>query len=409
MRELRYWIWLSQLNISPKARGAVLRKFETAEAAFCSKEGSFRSCRGISAKEAEILEKRELDGVNGVLDACDRQELRILSYEDPEYPEKLRQIYMPPVCLYIRGELPSLNEHPVISVIGTRRASPYGVKMGELLAAQIACGGGTVISLLGSGVDESAARGALLSGKPCIGVLGTPHEACRIAVSRDVALNGALISEYPPGMECARRFFRERNRIAAGISDGVLVIEAPEKSGTRLFVDDAVEQGKDVFAIPGNVDSENATGTLRLLKEGAKLVTCGGDVLEEYVSRYPGAIDLGAADRSGERPVGENRTVDPTAKTGVPDGIGDQPKTAGKRGPDSSDTQDFREQLAALTEDQLRIITAIDCSSTHVDDIVERSGLSVARVLAQLTVLEIKGYVRRETGRRFSLIIRKEK
>lgn len=423
LQDLKYWIWLSQLSISPKARAAVLHAFQTAEHAFFSKEGSFRSCRGISAREAELLEMRELSGVDAVLEACDRQGLRILSYPDPDYPEKLRQIYMSPVCLYIRGVLPPLDDHPVVSVIGTRKASPYGVKMGELFSAQIACGGGTVVSLLGSGVDESAARGALLSGHPCVGVLGTPHETCRIPISEDVVLNGVLISEYPPGMECSRRFFRERNRIAAGISDGVLVIEAPEKSGTRLFVEDAVEQGKDIFAIPGNVDSDNAVGTHRLIKEGAKLVTCGREVLEEYLSRYPGTVDLEAADCFSGR-VKEQRQPDERMTSESDENADDlsaeiterngnagpsKPALIETSGAQLSNPQKLHEQLAVLTEDQLRIIAAIDSSTTHVDDIVERSGLSVARVLAQLTVLEIKGYVHRETGRRFSLIIRTEK
>ena len=147
--------------------------------------------------------------------------------------------------------------------------------------------GGTVLSLLTTGIDEASAKGALLSGRPCIGVLGTSHERFRSVFREELRKNGALVSEYPPGRETARHFFRERNRIAAGLSVGVVVIEAPEHSGTRLFVQDAVEQGKDIFAVPGNADAENAAGTLSLLKEGAKLVTCGEEVLEEYELRFP--------------------------------------------------------------------------------------------------------------------------
>ena len=396
MQSPGYWIWLSQLNISPKARTAVLQSFETPEDAFFSESGSFTRRRGISAREAELLEQRDLGPADAVLDACERQNLRILTLADPEYPERLRQIYAPPPVLYIKGTLPPLDRVPVLSVIGTRRASPYGVKMGERIARQISCCGGTVVSLLSSGVDEAAARGALASGKPCVGVLGTPHERCRLPVAGDILSNGVLLSEYPPGMECERRFFRERNRIAAGISDGVVVVEAPEKSGTRLFVNDAIDQGKDIFAVPGNADAENAAGTLNLLKEGAKLVTCGRDVMEEYVSRYPGVINPDAAE---EVPAFSelSSACDP------------QPDSPERAEASDSAESGIREQLAKLTEDQLKIVTAIDSSSTHVDDIAERSGLSMARVLAQLTVLEIRGFVRREAGRRFSLNIRTEK
>ncbi len=405
MQQLRYWIWLSQLNISPKARSAVLQAFETPEAAFRAESGCFRHRAGISAREAEALEARDLSGVEGVLAACEEQELRVLTYADGDYPERLRQIFAPPAVLYVKGELPPLDTLPVVSVIGTRKASPYGVKMGERLARQISLCGGLVVSLLSQGVDEAAARGALRAGKACVGVLGTPHEACRLRIAEDIASFGALLSEYAPGTECSRHFFRERNRVAAGISDGVVVIEAPEKSGTRFFVADAVEQGKDVFAVPGNADAENAAGTLALLKEGAKLVTCGKEVMEEYVTRYPGKVDPEAADilpentEPAEAAAAGRATAQPEA----------QAKAEAASEADTGTKPDIREQLAMLTEDQLKIVASIDSSSTHVDDIVERSGLGIARVLAQLTVLEIKGYVRREAGRRFSLNISTEK
>ena len=193
----------------------------------------------------------------------------------------------------------------------------------------------------------------------------------------------------------------------------VVVVEAPEKSGTRLFVNDAVDQGKDVFAVPGNVDAENAAGTLALLKDGAKLVTCGAEVMEDYLLRYPDCIDLdpeleettekeetepeaaGKAD-GNEAPVKDSRTAPPAADSAKPSDA-------------EAAKQALLARLSQLTDDQLKIITAIDPGSTHIDDITERTGLSTSRVLAQLTVLEIKGFVRREAGRRFALNITVEK
>lgn len=406
MQTMRYWVWLTQLNISPKARTAVLRDFETAEKAFLSGEGSFRGRKGISAQEAELLEARSLVDADAALEKCLEQELQIIPIDSPAYPERLRQIHTPPVALYVKGQLPELDGLPVISVIGTRKASPYGVKMGERLAFEISRCGGTVVSLLSDGVDEAAARGALRAGKPCVGVLGTPHDRCRLPVARDILLNrGALISEYPPDREEARHFFRERNRIAAGISDGVVVVEAPEKSGTRLFVMDAVEQGKDVFSVPGNVDAENAAGTLSLLKEGAKLVTCGAEVLEEYLLRYPERIDLNPEPPESPADAVQEQLAQADDAAPASGAADDAPSH-----PDAQQAEEaLRAQLAKLTDDQLKIIMAIDPGSTHVDDITDRSGLSVARVLAQLTMLEIKGLVRREAGRRFSLNIKVEK
>ena len=228
-------------------------------------------------------------------------------------------------------------------------------------------------------------------------------------IGRDLLRDGALISEDPPGKESSRHFFRERNRIAAGISDGVVVVEAPEKSGTRLFVNDAVDQGKDVFAVPGNVDAENAVGTLALLKDGAKLVTCGAEVMEDYVLRYPDCIDLNPElEERTDRVEKEQERTEKTGERETPGDVPAAPVAAEAQNADAAE-QALRARLSVLTEDQLKIISAIDPGSTHIDDITERTGLSTSRVLAQLTVLEIKGFVRRETGRRFALNITVEK
>ena len=395
MENIRYWVWLSQLNISPKARAAVMRMFESAEAAFHSKEGSFRKKRGISPQEAELLEARSLTGADEVLEHCEEQEISVLPYDAPEFPERLRQIAVPPAVLYVKGVLPPLDLLPVVSVIGTRKASPYGVKMGERLAYEISRCGGTVVSLLTSGVDEAAARGALRADKPCIGVLGTPHELCRLEIGRDILRDGALISEYPPGMAAQRSFFRERNRIAAGISVGVLVVEAPAKSGTRLFAEEAAEQGKELFAVPGCVNDENSAGTLAMLKEGAKLVTCGWDVMSEFQGLYPDKIHPA---ESTAAPV-----ITPSEEA-------DEPVT-GQKAVDKAGGEDYidlEKQLAGLSEEQLKIIAAIDRNSSHIDDIVEATGLPVGKVLGSLTLLEVKGYIRRDAGKRITLKIAKK-
>ena len=391
---LIYWIWLSLLNLSPRAVTAVLQHCGDAERAYAEESDAFHGLRGITAREAEALENRDLTAAEFSLRRCREQKLRILPLTDPAYPERLKQIAEPPAAIYIQGELPELDRAPVLAVIGTRRASAYGIRMSRELAFQIASGGATVLSLLTPGADEAAAAGMIQAGTPCIGVLGTAHEACRWPLMRQVVGNGAVVSEYPPGKEQFRHFFRERNRLAAGLSDGVVVVEAPEKSGTRLFVTEAAEQGKDVFAVPGNADAETAAGTLNLLKEGAKLVTCGTDVLEEYVLRFPELINNLNRENSSDH----KKTV---PVSGEPDGTYNSGNVSAVSA--ASAPEDLRNQLQNLSADQLALIAAISPPATHVDDIVERSGLPVAKVLAQLTVLEIKGFVKREPGRNFSL------
>ena len=404
MSALKYWLWLSAAEgVSCKAKSALIDRYGDAETAYFAPEGEFKTIRGISLKEAAILEERNLECVRFIEEECEQQEIAIITMSDSTYPKRLKNIYTPPVVLYVKGSIRDLDELPLVAVIGTRRASPYGLKMGRKLAWEICRCGGGVISMLTMGIDSEAAKGALLSGGRCIGVLGTPHEKYPGSLQRDIIANGTLISEYPPGMTAQRSFFRERNRIASGISLGVVVVEAPLKSGTKLFVDEAAEQGKEIFAVPGNADAEGCAGSNALIKEGAKLVTKGAEVMEEFEALYPDIIRL-----SGEKcpeaikkdEYTENLKTEPRKREIKKEKEVDNEKSRGYI--------DLREQLSCLSEDQLKIINAIDKKSAHIDDIIETTGLSAPKVLAQLTVLEIKGYVKREAGRRISLNIAKK-
>lgn len=400
MAALEYWIWLSAAAVSPKGKAALLEHYGDPEIAFHAPKGAFALLPGLSPTEAERLEERDLSAVPRILEKCRQQELRILTYQDAAYPRRLRNIFAPPVVLYQKGTLPQVDQEVLISVIGTRRASVYGLKTGRDLAFQICRCGGCVVSLLTAGIDAEAARGALLAEGRCVGVLGTTHEEDRSLLGKELSVRGALLSEYPPGTRFQKQFFRERNRIAAGLSVGVVVVEAPEHSGTALFAQEALEQGKEIFAVPGNVNAENSAGTLAMLKEGAKLVTCGWDVLEDFQSLFPGRLhDAGrlsspAKERSSE-PAPEKEPAPPQAQ-----------KPVDKK--PEPDYIDLREQLAALPEDQLAILTAIEKESSHVDDIILQTGLPTGTVLRHLTLLTIKGYVKRCPGNFYVLNITKK-
>ncbi len=396
MAALQYWIWLSSAAVSPRAKAALIEHYGDAEAAYFASPGSYALLPGVSAQEAEKLEKKGLARANVILGKCEEQYLQVITLQDALYPKRLKNIFAPPVVLYVKGKLPDVDNEALISVIGTRKASLYGLKMGRELAYQISMCGGTVVSLLTSGVDSEAARGALLADKSCVGVLGTSHEEDRSYFSRELAVRGALVSEYPPGTRSQKQFFRERNRLAAGISAGVVVVEAPERSGTRLFAREALDQGKEVFAVPGNADAENSAGTLALIKDGAKLVTCGWDVLEEFTGLFPGKLhDAGKLTPPVGMAVFQAQTPVEAPKKSV-----DKEK--------NGDYIDLREQLSDLSEDELRIVGAIEKESTHVDDIIEKSGLPTGTVLRLLTMLTIRRYVKRNPGNYYSLNITKK-
>ena len=404
MSALKYWILLSSAEgVSVRARAELIRRFGDAESAFFAPAGSFAATEGISPAEAAVLEKRELGRVSEILGDCEAQGLSVVTMQDALYPKRLKAIYAPPVVLYVRGKLPRIDDEAAIAVVGTRSASPYGIKMARQIAGEICRCGGMVVSGLTNGVDAAAATGALYADGVCIGVLGTAHEQQESELSYDVCQRGALVSEYAPGTRSLKSFFRDRNRISAGLSVGTVAIEAPEKSGTLLFVAEALEQGREIFAVPGNADASGCRGTNQLLKDGATPVTCGWDVMREFAARYPNKVKrsaepVPAADRSAAAalpPRGDSPEKNPE----------DAKKEIDKK--NGAEYIDLRDQLASLSETQLKIVSAIDKEPTHIDDIVERTGLGAATVLTQLTVMTVRGVVRRVPGNRVALNVQR--
>ena len=401
MAGLTYWLWLSSAGLTPRAKSTVLERFGDAEAAFHAPEGSFTSLPGLNRIEADVLERRDLRLADEIREECERQGVWMLSLQDAAYPPRLKHILSPPVVLYGKGGLPAQENDVPIAVIGTRRCSPYGQRMAAQLGGELARCGGTVVSLLTSEIETEAAREALRAGGRVIGVLGLPHERETRRLAAEIASQGTLLSEYPPFTQPSSRFFRERNRIASGLSLGVLVVEAPEKSGTQLFVAEAAEQGKEIFAVPGNADAQGSAGTLRMIQEGAKLVTSGWEVLCEFQPLYPKALRY-VPESTEKRIEEENR--EQAAPAPYAAATGEDPVDK----PPEKAYIDLKMQLENLTEDQLRIVSAIDRNARHIDDIIEETGLPTAVVLAQLTRLQVQGFVRREPGQRFSLNITKK-
>ena len=395
---LLYWIWLSSLlDVSLNAKAAVMEIFGSAEAAFHAPSGAFNGIDGITRRDAELLEARDLTVAELIPALCERAEVRILTIEDPDYPRRLKEIFSPPAVLYVRGRLPDLDSGVPVAVIGTRKASPYGIRMGRNIAYELSKCGSIVVSGLTQGVDAAAAEGALAAGGVCVGVLGTPITDAKNSLALRVCRRGALISEYAPGTPQRKSFFRDRNRIAAGISTGVVVTEAPEKSGTRLFFFFFLEQGKEIFAVPGNADSENSAGTIRFLREGAQLVTRGWEVAEELNLAYPGVLDPDCREtfpRLPEEAPKREEKKKPSAE-------------ASKKRLDKPQTHcyiDITDKLSALPEVQQQVALAVIAGSTGADQIIEATGLEAKVVLSALTMLEIRGITGRDASGR--IIIR---
>lgn len=396
-KDLVFWIWLSSLTtLRQKARVALWEEYGSPERIWNAAAASNLSFKGMTQSDRNIISSRNLDDAAEILSNCARQGISVIPMSSPDYPERLKNIYCPPFVLYVKGILPPVDELPVISVIGTRKASTYGLKMGRQLAFDISKSGALIVSLLTAGIDSSAAEGALLAGNGCIGVLGTPHEGEKSSLVDEIAVNGAVISEYPPGAGRNRSYFRERNRIAAGLSLGVVVVEAPENSGTAFFVSEALDQGKEIFAVPGNADSENSAGTLRLLRLGATPVGNGWDVLAGYRDVYPFLRKNSETvpDYSIQKHGAQDRKNEPA--------ISDTAKSS------TSSIIDWRDVKYGLSDDQLKIVSVLMKGPGSVDSIIVQSEMRAQKVLSQLTILEIKGVVTRSAAKIYQLITEKK-
>ena len=406
MASVKYWVWLaSQERLTSAEKTAVLSAYGDPEAAFFSPRGDLNRVEGLRESSAEALERRDLRESNRILDACDEQGLRVICLQDTAYPLRLKQIAAPPAVLYAKGRLRDLDEEAAIAVIGTRKPSGYGLRMARELASGIVRCGGAVLSGLGQGIDGEAAKAALESNGYCVGVLGTPHDQAAGWLCREVAGWGLLLSEYAPGTEPQRHFFRERNRVTAGLSVGVVVVEAPEKSGALLFANEANDQGREIFAVPGEVGAPNSVGTIALIQEGAFPAACAWDIMREFSALFPDKIRRAPEDGAGKTIL--DRAQEMLRQEAPPPSAPENDEKSVDR-EEPRDYIDWKEQLKGLNEDQLKIVSAIERDATHIDDIVEQTGLGTGKVLAQLTVLEIKGYIRREAGRRVVLKITKK-
>lgn len=241
---------------------------------------------GIGEKLSEyILDENTKKEVHKHIEYMDKNGINFISYSDTKYPNQLKEIYDPPIGLYIIGNTDVLNSQKNIAVIGCRECSQYGKNVALDFSAKLSENQVTIVSGLAKGIDSYAHKGAINKMQKTIAVLGNgldiiyPKENIELA-KEIIKYDGAIISEYPLGTKPEKNNFPERNRIVSGISDGIVVIEAKKKSGTLITVDFALEQGRDVYVIPGNITSENSEGTNELIKQGAKLVTSIEDILE---------------------------------------------------------------------------------------------------------------------------------
>jgi len=353
---LRYWLGLNLVpGVGPVRFRALLDRFGDAEAAWLASPQALREA-GLSRRVAEeVATARAGIDLDRELERVQAEGARIVTLEDESYPVLLRKIEHPPPLLYVKGELTSQDEWSV-AVVGTRRASAYGREAARVIAGGLARSGIAVVSGLARGIDSQAHRAALDSGGRTIAILGCgidviyPPENAKLA--QQVARNGALVTEYALGTPPDARNFPPRNRIISGMTLGVVVVEAGERSGTHITAGYAAEQGREVFAVPGRITSPGSRGTNRLIQDGASPVVEVEDILE--------ALNL--------HMVGQHEA----ARVVAPD-----------------------------NEMEAQILQHLSADPVHLDDVGRQVGAPIQEVSSTLTLMELKGMVRQVGGMKY--------
>ncbi len=367
--DLKYWIALKSIpGIGNVNFPALLDKFGSGHAVFAASPAKLKEIPGISKGIPEAIKGfNDWNKVKEELELLARKNVNIITYQDDIYPQKLLNIYDRPPYIYVLGTL--CKDDINIAIVGSRQASTYGKYTTEKISRELSLRGVTVVSGMARGIDSAAHRGAVTAHGRTIAVLGSgldiiyPPENKKLF--EDIIQNGAVISEFPLGTPPRSSNFPARNRIISGMSYGVVIVEAGEKSGSLITARLALEQGREVFAVPGSIDSAGSRGTNKLIKQGAKLIENTDDILEEILPQ----IELNTA----LKPACAPDTEEAAKHAEILDGIGQ------------------------------RIFDFVSRGRIHIDDLISSTGFSSAETLSALTSMELKGMVQQHPGKFFSL------
>ncbi len=393
---LVHWIWYAMLSgVSARQKLQLLERFSDPEDIYYTQK--FDRIPDVTAEMAEALENKDLSSAQKVQKACADKNIGILTFRDAAYPNRLRNIHQPPLVLYYKGILPDFERQPVIGVVGTRKASAYGLHNTHTFSGEIAACGGLVVSGGAYGIDTMALEGALQAGKQTVAVLGcgvdVVYPRTNRALFARIEEHGCLLSEYIPGTGPMPWQFLERNRIISGLSNAVLVAEAPEKSGALNTAKNAFEQGRDVFVIPGNISVASSAGSNKLLQDYGRAVFSGWDVLKDFAPQYPDTVQM--------------RSVTPAPIPAVQVAQTPQIPRIDKKDIDNdapNTYSDLETGACKLSSRERRVLACLNSIPRPVDDVIAQAQLPSAEVLSILTKLALKGMILNHPGRLVSAI-----
>ncbi|MGN0985347.1 MAG: DNA-processing protein DprA [Candidatus Enterenecus sp.] len=409
MSNLKYWLWLAdRKGLAGQTGVRVLNYFGSPERVYFSDAKEYRMVGGLSEIALHSLADKSMDRPNRILGDCDRLGIRILTLQDAVYPERLAAIAQPPMVLYMKGRPVAFDEEAAVAIVGTRDATPYGIDIAGRLSMELTRSGALIVSGMAEGIDTAAVKGALAAGGPVVSVLAGGLDVIYPRRNRqlyeDVSVAGTLISEQPPGTEPRGQLFPVRNRIISGLSVGVIAVESKRAGGTLYTVGHALDQNREVFAVPGPVGAVCSEGTNRLIQEGAaKLIMGAEDVLCELQDRFPGRLRRKA-------PL-EPETAEQRLRQAVKETAPERPaeETHAEKVVDNSTSAEYinwQDCKMKLTDDQQTVLLAFGEKAFRADDLVELTQLPARQVLSALTILQVQGYVTEESGKRFRAAVK---
>ena len=448
------WIWLSdRCGVGSEDILTLIARIGNIDDIYNADFDAYISL-GINERTAERLSNKDLDDAYSVMSWCQKNNVGVLTFDNQRFPISLRALKNPPVVLYYVGKLPDFNRELFISVVGTRKMSEYGMKAAYKIAYEIAASGAITVSGMALGIDGVAACASIAASGRTVAVLGSgidviyPKEHTRLYEM--IAERGAVITEYPPSTRPYGYNFPIRNRIISGLGSGTLVVDAPEGSGALITAKNAIIQGKDVYAVPGNIGEENTTGTNGLIRDGATAVLCGRDVVKNYAFLYRHTLDMHGLTKAENKSDFDQsellrakismRISAPAAQSIPNEKL--QKKESVADGGEYNGFESFKEQIAkqkaatkksakkkkeaepekviqpqntnagdnsqkiieSLSQRQREIFDEMPMDKPVTVDYFTKSGFAMGEVMSALTILEIKGLVSSLPG---ALYIRK--
>ncbi len=436
MDDVVFNVWL-QISMGEGSRKSpmLLEYFGSCRAVYESSEREKYLSGLLAQEEIDRMAATPLESAEEILESCRRLQYDIITPESEKYPTRLANLSDYPLALYVNGEFPDIDNEVCIAMVGTRRASKYGYNVASSIAKDLAASGAIVISGCARGIDTAAHQGAIIGGGKTLAVLGcginTRYNLENEGLRKIISSNGAVISEYPPGSPPLGYHFPVRNRIISALSLGVVVVEAGAKSGSLITANLAMQQGKDIFSVPGEITSTQCKGSNRLIMDGAKPVESASDVLEEYITRFPQNITMkNAHDKNARvfdktvrpkwevrksfnskgtaaddaKPDKSNQEVKPEAhassasRTREAYGRKDAPSAEQTKAQEKSD---YEEPPVGMSENSVKILNRLGSTPKLLQDLMDELSMSASVILQSITELELYGVVDTLPGKRY--------